>query len=102
MALAGIWKKVGSHLEASVITTTPNADMRGIHPRMPVILEPGTWTDWLRADPLDDMERQTLISQSPDNTLTRWPVGRGVGSVRNDYPGLLDRIEPPETAMELF
>ena len=102
MALAGIWKKVGSHLEASVITTTPNADMRGIHPRMPVILEPGTWTDWLRADPLDDTERHRVLSPSPDNTLTRWPVGRGVGSVRNDYPGLLDRIEPPVTAMELF
>ena len=102
LAFAGIWKLVGNHLEATVITTTPNSDMQGIHDRMPVILEPDAWTDWLRRDPLSGTERQRLLSPSPDNTLTRWPVGRGVGSVRNDYPELMDRVEPPATTMELF
>jgi putative SOS response-associated peptidase YedK len=102
LAFAGIWKLVGNYMEATVITTTPNADMQGIHHRMPVILEPGVWADWLRCDPLDDMERQRPLSPSPDKTLTRWPVGRGVGSVRNDYPGLIERVEPPATTMELF
>jgi putative SOS response-associated peptidase YedK len=102
LAFAGIWKLVGNHLEATFITTTPNSDMQGIHHRMPVILDPGVWTDWLRRDPLDDTERQRLLSPSPDNTLTRWPVGRGVGSVRNDYSGLVDKVEPPATTMELF
>ena len=102
LAFAGIWKLVGNHLETSVITTSPNSDIQGIHDRMPVILEPYAWTDWLRRDSLDDTERQRLLSPSPDNTLTRWPVGRGVGSVRNDYPELMDRVEPPATTMELF
>lgn len=102
MAFAGIWKRVGNHMEATVITTTPNSDMQGIHDRMPVILDPGVWTDWLQRDPLNDTERHRLLSPSPDNTLTRWPVGRGVGSVRNDYPGLIERVEPPATTMELF
>jgi putative SOS response-associated peptidase YedK len=102
LAFAGIWKLVGNHLQATVITTTPNAEMQDIHHRMPVILESGSWTDWLRHEPLTDTEQQNLLSPSPHNTLARWPVGRGVGNVRNDYPGLMDRMEPSATTMELF
>jgi putative SOS response-associated peptidase YedK len=102
LAFAGIWKRIGSHLEASVITTTSNADMQGIHHRMPVILDPETWNSWLAQDPLTDVDRQKLISPVPDKTLTRWPVGRGVGSVRNDYLGLLEPVEPTATNLELF
>jgi putative SOS response-associated peptidase YedK len=102
LTFAAIWKKVGNYLEATVITTTPNADMQGIHHRMPVILEPDAWTDWLGHEPLNQEQRQRLLSSSPDNTLTRWPVGKGVGSVRNDYPGLMDRVDPPATTLELF
>jgi putative SOS response-associated peptidase YedK len=102
LAFAGIWKRVGNHLQATVITTTPNAEMQDIHHRMPVILESGSWTDWLRHEPLTDTEQQNLLSPSPHNTLARWPVGRGVGNVRNDYPGLMDRMEPSATTMELF
>jgi putative SOS response-associated peptidase YedK len=102
LVFAGIWKLVGNHLDVTVITTTPNSDMQGIHERMPVILEAGAWTDWLRHDPLNDMERQKLLSPSPDNTLTRWPVGKGVGSVSNDYPSLISRVEEVGFTPELF
>jgi putative SOS response-associated peptidase YedK len=102
LAFAGIWKLVGNHMEAAVITTTPNSDMQGIHHRMPVILEPDAWTDWLGHERLNQEQLQRLLSPSPDNILSRWPVGRGVGSVRNDYPGLIERVEPPATTMELF
>lgn len=44
LAFAGIWKRVGDHLEATVITTTPNGDMSGVHHRMPVILSPDRGT----------------------------------------------------------
>lgn len=38
LAFAGIWKRVGNYLEASVITTTPNYDLQVILHRMRVIL----------------------------------------------------------------
>lgn len=47
LAFDGIWKRVGVHLEATVITTTPNRDTMGIHDRKPVILSPDSWTNWL-------------------------------------------------------
>ena len=102
LAFAAIWKLVGNHLEATIITTIPNSDMQGIHHRMPVILEPDAWINWLRSHPLDDTERQLLLSPSPDNTLSRWPVGRGVGNVRNDSRSLLSRVEEEGFTPELF
>ena len=102
LTFAGIWKQVGSHLQATVITTNPNADMGGVHDRMPVILSPDTWTDWLSASPLTHSVRLNLLTPSTDGTLSRWPVGRGVGSIRNDYPSLLDPVEPPAIPQELF
>jgi len=102
LAFAGIWKQVGSHLQATVITTAPNADMGGVHDRMPVILSPDAWIDWLSAAPLSDSLRQSLLSPSPDGTLSRWPVGRGVGSIMNDYPSLIVPVKPPAIPQELF
>ena len=102
LAFAGIWKQVGNHLQATIITTNPNADMGGVHDRMPVILSPDTWSNWLSSTPLSDSLRRSLLTPSPDGTLSRWPVGRGVGSIRNDYPGLIERVEPQPTTQGLF
>jgi putative SOS response-associated peptidase YedK len=103
LAFAGIWKRVGNHLEATVITTTPNGDMMGIHDRMPVILSSDRWSSWLSPDPLSSGQPQSLLCPSPDAaTLTRWPVGKAVGSVKNNYPELIGRVEPQPTAQELF
>ena len=102
LAFAGIWKRLGEHLQATILTTTPNADMGGIHDRMPVILPPDAWDSWLSQDSLSPDLRQSLLAPSPDGTLTRWPVGKAVGSIRNDHPELMDRVEPPAITMELF
>jgi len=102
LAFAGIWKQCSTGLQATVITTSPNTDMQGVHHRMPVILEPEIWTDWLHDAPLTESDQRKILSPAPNNTLARWPVGRGVGNVRNDYQGLIARVEPPATTMELF
>ena len=102
LAFAGIWKRIGDHLETTVITTTPNRDMTGIHDRMPVIISPDRWNGWLSQDPLPSDHRESLLCPSPDGTLTRWPVGKAVGSFMNNYLGLIERVEPQPTAQELF
>jgi len=102
MAFAGIWRQSGNHLEATVITTTPNGDMGDIHHRMPVILEPGSWNNWLAGRPLDLEDPKRLLAPSPDNTLSHWPVGKGVGSVRNNSPSLLNKVEEEGYTPELF
>jgi putative SOS response-associated peptidase YedK len=94
MVFAGIWETGPSdRLHATVITTTPNKEMRDLHHRMPVVLEQRRWEDWLSGKALGDEERRNLLAPPPDDTLARWPVGRAVGNVRQDHPGLLEQTE---------
>jgi putative SOS response-associated peptidase YedK len=53
---------------------------------MPVILEPADWPVWLgevESDPA------ALLHPAAEGVLRLWPVGKRVGSVRNDGPDLL-------------
>jgi putative SOS response-associated peptidase YedK len=56
MALAGLWDRWQPPAEeqspltsCTIITTAANPDMQPIHQRMPVILEPENWREWLDA-----------------------------------------------------
>lgn len=46
LLLAGVWESG----RVSIVTTEPNADVRGIHSRMPLVLAPGESRTWLGAD----------------------------------------------------
>ncbi len=77
----------------TVITTTPSADLEGIHDRMPVVLDPEDVTQWL--DPADygPDERALLLVPAPRGTLVHHPVGAAVGDVRHDGPELIEPVE---------
>ena len=103
MAFAGIWETGPSnHLHTTVITTSPNREMREIHDRMPVILEPDRWEEWLAGKPLTGEEQRSLLTPSPDETLSHWPVAKAVGNVRNDYPELLEQVAEEGFTPDLF
>ncbi|NLX26265.1 MAG: SOS response-associated peptidase [Lentisphaerae bacterium] len=82
-AFAGLY----SRDRCTIITRAANANMRGIHDRMPVILNRSRWEEWLKtADPLD-----LLRGTAPP--LTCRPVSRRVNSVAHDDPRCLDPAE---------
>ena len=82
--LGGLWEKSaidGSDVESfTILTTTPNELMAGIHNRMPVIVHPGNYARWLDADCGDVAE---LCSSYPAEEMEAWIVGAAVGNVRN-------------------
>jgi len=54
MAVAGFWRDSAEFGEAyTMVMTDANAHVRGVHDRMPVILEPGDWPTWLQGTPQD-------------------------------------------------
>ena len=71
------------------MTTGPNAFMKPIHIRMPVILDKRGHDRWLDldADPAD------VLKPCPDDWLEAWPVDRRVGNVRNNDAGLVERLD---------
>lgn len=107
-ALAGIWDRWeypgGKVLEScSILTTAANGIMRPVHHRMPVILDPAVWTDWLRtpADQAEDL--RGLLAPAPSGILRAAPVSRQVNSPSCDEPSCVEPIwDDPGGQMNLF
>lgn len=101
-ALAAIWESWrnanGEDFRTfAVITCEPNEMMATIHDRMPVVLAPEDYMRWLD---LDDPDPRDLMKPFPSELMKMWPIGRKVGSPRNNTPDILDLAElgsePPE------
>jgi hypothetical protein len=75
----------------TIVTTSANAEMTGLHNRMPVILEAPDWPTWLCETPGDPA---VLLRPAADGVLRAWPVSTRVNTPRNNPPDLLDDLEP--------
>ncbi len=95
-AFAGVWAQLkrsdGETVHScSIITCEPNAMMREIHDRMPVVLDPADEGAWLDPEG-DEDELVELLRPAPEDALVPHEVGDAVNDVRRDGPELL---EPP-------
>ncbi len=91
LVMAGIWEiwqQDGQRVKSfSVITTEPNAEMEGIHNRMPVLLlDQNSQQRWLDDLPLEDTLE--LLQTPPDDVLKYYRISQQVNSVRNNGPEL--------------
>jgi putative SOS response-associated peptidase YedK len=101
LAVAGLWSAwrdpaAGDDApwlhSLTVVTTAANATMTPVHDRMPVILPPSAWKEWLDRgnDDLDALSG--LLLPAPDDLLTLHPVSTDVNNVRNKGAHLIDPI----------
>lgn len=102
---AGLWDAWGDPSmdlieSCTVLTTTPNAEMRPLHDRMPCVLEPEEIETWI-GDGLAVDDARAMLRPAGDGTLVTHPVSKKVGSVRNDGPGLI-RPVPDSHGTGLF
>ena len=94
LAMGGLWESWrasdGSIVRTcAIITTGPNAVMEPIHDRMPVIVAPEHWQDWLTA-PGDTVK--DLLAPCPADILQAWPVSRRVSKTVDDDTGLIEPL----------
>ena len=100
LAFAGLWETWRSEPEAdplhtcTVITTAANTTMQAVHDRMPAVLDPVDWDEWLDRDPRDLGTLERFLRPAPDDLLTFHPVSTRVNSARNDDAALLLREDP--------
>jgi len=97
--LAGItslWQGVRS---VSLITTAPNSLMERIHERMPVIVQPEDYAQWLDPANQDIDALMTFVRPYPTERMEGWPVSARVNQRENDEPRLLDRVEPRQSSL---
>ncbi len=77
----------------TLITTAPNAALRDIHDRMPVIIARDDYPAWLGG--ADD-----LLGPAPDDLLERHPVSTAVNRAASDSPALIAPVELPRTLFD--
>ena len=88
-AFAGLWDEWqspdGSSIRScTIITTKPNKLMASIHDRMPVILHPKDYADWLDSSPRSADSLNRLITGFPAELMQAYPVSTLVNSPGND------------------
>lgn len=95
LAVAGLWAtwKAPETDEVlrtcCVITTAANAALAGVHDRMPAVVEPEEWPDWLGESSNDERRALDVLVPAGDDVLTMIDVGSDVNSVRNNGPHLI-------------
>jgi putative SOS response-associated peptidase YedK len=96
-AFAGLWSSWRSpeHPAAvetfTILTTDPNDLMRGLHDRMPVILDRRDFAAWLDPGHRDAAALQALLVPAPEEAWEAIPVSTRVNSPAHEAP---DCIEP--------
>ena len=96
-AFAGLWERWnapdGSEvLSSTIITTSPNELLQPIHNRMPVILHPSAYQQWLSPGEKSAAELNSLLQPYPSDEMEAYPVSTFVNSPANDSPQCLQRV----------
>lgn len=106
-AFAGLWetwrgadKDQAPLRSCTIITTTPNEEMAKIHHRMPVVLPPSAWDEWLDRENEDIDTLGRLLVPCPAHLITLRPVSTAVNNVRNRGDSLLEAITPEASLFE--
>lgn len=102
LAVAGLWDAwrppSGEDrwlVSATIVTAAASELVARVHSRMPVVLPLELVDEWLEAGSGDVDRAMTLLARAAEQVaLAARPVGRGVNSVANDSPELVEAIEP--------
>ncbi|MEA3214403.1 MAG: hypothetical protein QOJ19_559 [Acidimicrobiia bacterium] len=106
LAFAGLWEvwkgpkdqetddeESATYLRScTIITTSANDTMTPVHNRMPVILPPSGWAQWLDRENSDTDALGRLLVPAPNELLTMHPVSLEVNNVRNGGAHLIEPV----------
>jgi putative SOS response-associated peptidase YedK len=97
LALAGIWERWTPRqggrelLTFAILTTSANSTIQPLHDRMPVILEPEAWADWLSND-LAPSRVSELMRPAAEGVLAFHAVSRRVNHPAADDPTCIQPV----------
>jgi len=100
LAFAGLWDiwsdGEGQPLRScTIITTAANETVAPVHNRMPVVLSPEDWDEWLGPGQLPVKRLGELLAPAPAGLLAFHAVGRAVNKALNDGPELILPVTTP-------
>jgi putative SOS response-associated peptidase YedK len=97
-AFAGLWERwsagEGAAIDScTIITTTANDMISDLHHRMPVILPPEHYAEWLQQESLSPPRLSQLLVPHPDGDMAAYQVSTHVNRPANDDPECVARIQ---------
>jgi putative SOS response-associated peptidase YedK len=81
-----------------VITGQPNALVRNIHDRMPVILKPEDYEKWLDPELKDSEALEAMLKPYPPEEMEANPVSTRVNKPTEDSPECIESMTDPAPA----
>lgn len=87
IAFAGLYERNGDTRTFTIVTTSAAPDIAYLHDRMPVVLPPDLWDDWL--DPANDDVPALCGLLVPRPGFTAYEVSPAVNNVRSNGPELV-------------
>ena len=76
----------------TILTTAANALMSEFHDRMPVIVAPENYAEWLDPEVTDVTGLHTLIAPYPVRFMEAYPVSRKVNNEMNEGVQLIRKL----------
>ena len=95
---AGLWetwidKQTGEELETcTIITTEANDVLKPVHDRMPVILKPEDYNEWLDSKEKNTEKLQKFLAPYPAGEMDSYAVSRSVNIPDTDSPALIEPL----------
>jgi putative SOS response-associated peptidase YedK len=77
-------QKIGPYKSCTIITADASESVRDIHGRMPLILKPEAYDEWLDADNKEPAEMEKLLRTQCVQDLAHHPVSKLVNRVENN------------------
>ena len=82
----------GFRWTCTILTTSAEDALGQIHPRMPLMLTPAQYDEWLDPTLKDPQRLQALLTPAAPGRLEAYPVSTLVSNVRNNGAQLIDSV----------
>jgi putative SOS response-associated peptidase YedK len=101
-AFAGLWEawetkgappEPDPYKSCTIITTDASEAVKGIHNRMPLILKPEAYEEWLDPSNKEPAKIEELLKTKFVEDLTRYPVSKLVNQVGNNKKECMEPLE---------
>jgi putative SOS response-associated peptidase YedK len=95
VGFAGLWEEWrpadgGEPVQScTILTTEANELVRPLHERMPVILGPESYEEWLDQGPKPKEALQSMLRPFPAEVMRAYPVDARVNNAKNDDPSCI-------------
>ena len=96
-AFAGLWevwdKENEIYRSCTILTMAASESVKDIHNRMPVILKPDYYKEWLDLDNQDKKGLKGILEEGIVTELSSYPVSKRVNSVQNNDSSNIEALD---------